>query len=163
MTQVTYSPLTDEFHMPTVKIDSFMDKFNAGMANYFKDAYNYKLNGVASFIDKKGSLWGKENPLVHHDVLSVYSSKLLNNSAFQKVVDEHSIENIDRDKSWLVKSGSKNADVVSKITGYCIARSIARSFEIYETRKLSRPIDVAELKEEVDSLIDIYSESELEG
>lgn len=163
MTQITYSPLTDEFHMPTIKIDSFMDKFNIGMDECFKEAYKYNLNGIATFIDKKGSLWGKENPLVHHDVLSVYTSKLLNNSDMQKVVDEHSIENIDRNKEWLVKSGAKNADTISKIVGYSIARSIARSFEIYETKKLINPIDLHEMKEEVDSLTMVYNKSELEG
>lgn len=160
---ISYSPLTDETLTPTLKLESFMDVFNIGLDQIFEETYGYKLNGIATIIDKKGTLRNKQYSLASFDNITVYSSKLVNKQGIEALSEpnEHGIDCLDRNKKWESKSGAKNADVVSKIAGYTIARSIARSLEIYEKKILLPPITVDELKEEYESLMSIYTIEEL--
>jgi len=134
MSQVTYSPLRDETLVPTIRVDSMTDSFNEGLSRSFKDLYGYSLNGVDIKYDEPGKFRGanscRRQP---HDIISIYSSRRLNtedNRDLSNIIDEHTIEYLDRDYSWTISeksNGAVNADAVSVLTGYALSWLVSRS------------------------------------
>ena len=125
--QLAYSPMPDETWVPTVRVESLTDSFNYGLYRLFKDIYGHYLDGVEIYYDKAGSFRRRTTASARKDIISIYTSRLVNNEEntdMSRIKDEHEILYLERDINWNIKIDAKNADVVSQLAGYAIARKI---------------------------------------
>ncbi len=135
--QVSFTPMPDEAYMPCVRIDSFSDSFNIcyGMANMFKDTYGFKLDGVSIQYDKAGTFRMKNSVLNHNGMVSIYVSQLINtpeNSDPRKLIDEHSLDCIERNNDWSIANGAKCADAISGIVSIVLNYAVNNSYANYK-------------------------------
>lgn len=162
--QITYAPYGDETWVPTFRVDSLTDSTHVGYAEKFQTSYWHKLNGIEVKYDKAGFLHKKPCFYVHQDVVTLWTSRLVNNEAntdLSKLFDEHTIEVLDRDKAWNSVQDANNADVTSKILGYVFARSILRSLNVYRGKGILNE-GIHDIVKEAETLLEDYDEKELQ-
>lgn len=167
--QIAYSAYTNNAPVPTIRIDSMTDSHNMSLANNFKKVYGYELNGVAIQYDKEGMFRNAPSSYDEsQEILSIYSSRLLNvksNRDLSKLIDEHTIEYLERGDKWKLTDKSKrakNADIVSYMMAYSIAWSVAKSIEGHEKGKLqSRNNLDKQLAPDLLDITKIYTPEEL--
>lgn len=166
--QFSYSPLVSDNWLPTVRVDSFCDSFNYGLAKLYRDTYYHALNGVAVKHDKAGFFRKNPYPWTRQETISIFTSKLVNvpeGYNGTNVVDEHSIRYLERDENWAIGKNAfnaKNANVVSMMAGYSVARAVANSLENSTSEKLVPKIPLTSLAQELQSVLETYSQEELE-
>lgn len=159
----SYSPLTDETWLPTVRVDSLQDSFNYGLGEIYRNSYYQTLNGVAIKHDGPGQF--RRNPawMVRNETISIYSSQLLNQLGVHK--DEHSIKFLERDEKWSIGANAqnaKNADAVSQMAGYAVAMAVVNSLDNSRSDDLVPKMSFNELKNELQDILDGYKADELQ-
>lgn len=130
---VSYAPFTNHTSFPMLRINSFVDHENYGLKSIYKSTYGKDLNGVSLHYDPAGYFRKEPSPFTTVPIISLYSSQLINvfeNSDLQKITDEHGVDVLERNPNWTQghqSRNAKNADLVSKITGYTLANMMANS------------------------------------
>ena len=162
--QLSYSPMPDEAWLPSVRIDSFTDSFNLGLASAFKDAYGYRLNGVAVMFDRKGMFRTTPAAHAHHDKISIYSSRLVNteeNKGYRNIIDEHTIEVLERNSDWTIANNAKNAECVSRMGATALARAVANSVKNKKYKEFYPKSPIKSLESSFKTILSKYSEDDL--
>lgn len=169
MCQVSYSPYTKKSAVPTIAIDSMSDSFHEGMDKQYEHLYGEKLDGIAIHYDQDGMYMNRPNPKEgSFETIHVFTSRLLNredNRDLSKLIDEHTIEYIEREDNWSITDkahNAKNADAVSLIMSYAVAWMLTKSYDSYRE---GVPVLRNHLNEELQPLLEdvaqVYSADEL--
>jgi len=164
---ISYSPIKADEFLPFVQINSFEDSFSKtfDMDKWFETKFGYQLNGVKICSNKKYFYEYLLNSRLKpcHKEINIYTSKLVNNST--ENINEHSSAFIDLDSSWQASpqaQNSKNSECVSKITGLLLAMAGARALNIHRKKSPLKQTNLEEMLEAANSLLETYSQSELE-
>lgn len=168
---LAYSPYKADEFLPFMQICSFEDSFNKtfDMDIWFEKKFGYHLNGVKVHYDKKyfyNYIMDKFLKPNQKEV-SVYTSKLVNTkeNRGEKTLDEHNSMFIDLDENWnasKISNRAKNSECVSKIAGNALAMAGARALNIIRNKKNIEPINLKLLAEAADSILEGYSEEDLQ-
>ena len=148
---LTYAPYTDHTCFPCLRINSFIDSEHRGIHKTYKEVYEETLNGIALHFDKAGYFRRSKNPILKVPIISIYSSQLINtkeNSNKRNLIDEHAIEVLERNYDWTQghqQKGGLNADVVSKMASFCLAKAMATSIQNQRSEVLIPKDDMEEL------------------
>ena len=165
---LSYAPYCEHSCFPMLRINSFIDGQFRGMRRKYINAYGKELRGVALYYDGAGYFMGKPASMSKVPILSLYSSQLLNtkaNSNIRNLQDEHGIERLERDYDWTQghQSGNaKNANLVSKFAGLCLAEAMAVSIRNTMTEKLITKPELKSLMPVFQTLKSDYSDADLE-
>lgn len=162
--QISYSPATDETWVPTIRFYSFEDAIFKGMDKLYFDAYKEHLNGVSLKYDSAGFLRNEQKFYCHQEILTIYSSRLLNNPIENEQVlyDEHSLVHIDRDFNWNIKNTTaKNADTVSKILSYSLSKMVANSVQNYYSDSFIAKPNIIDVLPELEDVLSVANAEEL--
>ena len=171
--QITYSPFTDQILVPTFRVDSLTDSVHRGYGKMYEDYYKEKLEGIKVKYDPKGYLHGKKNQFVSQEVVTLWVDRLVNsplNKDLKNIYDEHSIEVLNRDATWssLVMKGdqeirdARNADKVSQMIGYVMARNLSISLSRYNADYLEKRNNLHDIVREAETILD-YDDIENEN
>lgn len=139
--QLSYSPFTDELWFPNVRVDSFTDSLNRGLATIYRNTYGQSLDGIDIRLDKAGKFRSKNLFCSHQDRITVYVSRLVNtteNVDESQIIDEHTFECLERNEDWSIANGAKCADAVSRI----FARAFEIAFEYAAANTYVKPINL---------------------
>lgn len=161
--QVSYSPYTDRFMVPTVELFSQTDSFHKDADKEFYEKYGYYLDGIMYEYENADN---EEKNLIH-DYIKIITSRLVNtedNRDLTKLLDEHAIMYLKRDDDWNLNEdarGAKNADLFSIIAGYILSWVVVKSMNTFATGNLHSKHNLIELCQIIDDLMQIYSPEEL--
>jgi len=172
----SYASNCKESFYPTMYVYSLTDNDNWYMAQLYRENYGENLDGVSIKHDVPGKFLTENissrnyNEHVHHDTITVFSSRLVNNEQNKgniNIYDEHSYVYLDRDKeNWRLRGKNipyaNNADLVSKMVAYAMAANIAISLQTYYSNTLAERMPILELKRELEGLIDSYNKEDLQ-
>jgi len=163
--QLAYSPNTDEVWLPSVRIDSFTDSHNRGLASLYATSYGETLDGVSIKLDKAEKFRGKYSFCSHQDRISIYASRLINteeNKGEKDIIDEHSITCLERNNDWSIANGAKCADAVSKMAAMALEQALINAIENrYITYKLVPKASKQKLHKELEHILKMYSKDDL--
>lgn len=163
--QLSYSPITDEVWLPSVRIDSFTDSFNKGLKSLYSLTYGEELDGVSIKLDKPEQFRGKYSFCSHQPRITIYASRLINteeNKGDKNIIDEHSITCLERNNDWSIANGAKCADAVSKMAAIAFEQALINSItNNYLEYKLvpKKPIEI--LCKELEDILNMYSKEDL--
>ncbi|MBQ9795995.1 MAG: hypothetical protein IJW36_03470 [Clostridia bacterium] len=164
---VTYAPYTDHTCFPCLRVNSFVDSVHRELKEYYKRIFQDSLSGVSLQFDPPGYFRKSKNAMLKVPILSIYSSQLINiesNSNLRTLIDEHAVDLLERNFDWTQGHQSlnaKNADLVSKMASYAMAKAIALSIRNARTNVLLPKNNLEDLKEELESFKQDYSQEDL--
>ena len=119
MMEISYSPRTVSNLIPRVSAYSARDTKNAVFLQEFDfNNQDIVLQSIHQNVKQR----------VFFDGIDIYASRL---SDFSR--DEHGVNIIRRDEDWQSMDKSKNADCVSQMMGYALARSVANSINNFNS------------------------------
>ena len=163
---IAYSPLEDDYYLPTIKVNSFCDSFNitTDLKEWFIKKYGYKLDGVAIYNELKDIAENNKNE--NQKVISIYSSKLINlKTNKENLIDEHLSECVDLNEKWMAgkkSGGAKNSECVSRIVGYSLAYAGARALNIHKSNSIM-PLNLNNLENNLKDVLESYKAEDLEA
>ena len=166
--QVSYSTLDDTSLVPTVRIESMTDSFHRGMSKEYERLYKEKLDGISLVVENEGEFkYAKRVKDRNYKLLTIYTSRLLNlesNRDMSRLIDEHTIEYLDRDQDWNITEkakGAKNADLVSILIGYALDWALSKSASLDNNIKGKKKTNFDELINDLGWFIDCFSPEDL--
>ena len=148
--QVSYAPITTVSRIPSVFFASQQDDFNFDLAMDYPD-----LNGIM-FKHQAGNF---EDDYIFSDRLCVYSSKMMN--LMEEERNEHSVALLDRDPNWSIMSGHHNADAMSQMMAWALARVVENSIKNSKSDKYVPMMSLDDMKKELESVKDAFSPEDL--
>ena len=160
---LTYAPYTDHSPFPCFRINSFIDSEHWGIHKIYKEVYKETLNGIALHYDKAGYFRQVKSPILEVPIISLYSSQLINtkeNSDIRKLIDEHPAETLERNYDWTQgrqQRAAVNADVVSMMASYFLAKAVATSVQNQKSKILIPKEDMFVLYEDLMDMLNSYA------
>lgn len=147
MMEISYSPRTISCLTPRVSAYSAKDTKNA----VFLQDYDFNNQDIVF-----KTIQQNHKQRVFFDSIDIYASKLSDYSR-----DEHGVNIIRRDENWQSMEESKNADCVSQMMGYALARSVANSINNFNSTTYIPKITMHQLLGEMDSIKQSFTNEEM--
>jgi hypothetical protein len=165
---VSYAPISIVDMIPTVKFKSAKDDNFKTLGKDFKKAYGYELNGIEVKHNFPCFRMNKTCKYSFAETLDVYSSELLNNSLRENNY-EHAVNILKRDDKWQLKEYyemgmakvAPNADAMSQMMAYALARMMACSINTAYTGQLVEKPRLNELATELESVKSAFDKDDL--
>ena len=162
--QLAYSPNTDEVWLPSVRIDSFTESHNAGLASLYRTSYGESLDGIGLKYDKTEQFRGKYSFCSHQDRISIYASRLINteeNKGEKDIIDEHSITCLERNNDWSIANGAKCADAVSKMAAMALEQALINAIKNRYMEFKLIPKSMKKMFKELEHILKMYDKEDL--
>ncbi len=135
------------------------------------------LNNVdysATAVDKSAN--ADLSSVQNSNNLSSNQRNIGNAPKVQKVLDEHTIEYVDRDDNWTLtdkSSNAPNAEAMSVLMGYALSWGVGKSLDLYfggemefpkmtEENKANNKFVLTELNKDLSNILEGYSKKDLE-
>lgn len=143
MAEISYSPCIENCFTPKITALSAEDNVNV-------DLFDYDF-GKESVVSEK--IDPDESSGKYFETINIYADHLSDN---KDITNEHGVDLISRDEKWRSIDGSKNADCVSQMMSYALARSVANGMRNADSKTYQPKIPMSQLLEEMNSIKDSF-------